>query len=403
MSTFTWIDHSEKQRRQVLEAIDLFRERDTRDELGIAGIRDAFSDMLFPGTGSLQTRARYFFFVPWMYLRFEMARVSSAEVARKGRAFEIELINRLADSPDPAGIIGILARSSLQRIPSSIYWNGLRLLRICLFPGSQAEYHRSLDRQTASGAAIRKNDDGELVGGVARAWHPGLPTAPPTFPSQVSFNLTLPEARYLKGRVLENHRQSLFAFMLDHEYIEAEASFAWEHPAAEQAPVDLRRQIEHARCFSEVMHGAAILYNLYLGELDPRRDSVIDDCEAMLLDWSAMISERQQPLLDWNRDEFWKLLTERLYSPSTMTRLFVDECCRRVLSSDPRTLRAAKSTQEFIFSREAQIKGALARCNNRRSREMWRGDAGLGRLDFRWSNARVILRDIAAGLAGAHA
>lgn len=38
MSTFTWIDHSEKQRRQMLEAIDLFREKDTRDELGIAGI-----------------------------------------------------------------------------------------------------------------------------------------------------------------------------------------------------------------------------------------------------------------------------------------------------------------------------------------------------------------------------
>jgi len=64
MSTIAWIDHSEKQRRQILEAIDLFREKDTRDELGVAGIRDAFSDMLFPGTGARQTRARYFFFVP---------------------------------------------------------------------------------------------------------------------------------------------------------------------------------------------------------------------------------------------------------------------------------------------------------------------------------------------------
>jgi hypothetical protein len=39
MSTFAWIDYSEKQRRQLLEAIDMFREKDTRDELGIAGIR----------------------------------------------------------------------------------------------------------------------------------------------------------------------------------------------------------------------------------------------------------------------------------------------------------------------------------------------------------------------------
>ena len=94
MSSFTWIDHSEKQRRQILEAIDQFREKDTRDELGLAGIRDTFSDMLFPGTGSLQTRARYFFFVPWMYQGFEVARVSSAEVARKGRSFELALIDR---------------------------------------------------------------------------------------------------------------------------------------------------------------------------------------------------------------------------------------------------------------------------------------------------------------------
>jgi len=86
MSTFTWIDHSEKPRRQILDAIDLFRKKDTRDELSIAGICNAFSDMLFPGTDALQKRARFFFFVPWMHLGFEAARVSSAEVARKGRA-----------------------------------------------------------------------------------------------------------------------------------------------------------------------------------------------------------------------------------------------------------------------------------------------------------------------------
>jgi len=403
MSTFAWIDHSEKQRRQILEAIDLFREKDTRDELGIAGIRDAFSDMLFPGTGSLQTRARYFFFVPWMYLGFEAARVLSAEVARKGRAFEIELIDRLADSFDPAGTIGIQARSSLQRIPSSIYWNGLKLLRICQFLGSQAEYHRSLDRQAAAGAAVRRNDDGELVGGVARAWHAGLPAAPSAFPLHVSFTLTVPEARYLKGRVLENHRQSLFAFMLDRDYIDAYAEFVWEHPASQQAPVELRRQIEHARCFSEVMNGAAILYNLYLAELDPRRDSVIEDCEARLEVWLDLLKQRRLALMNWEREDFWMLLAQRMYMPSIATRLFVEGWCHRVLDGDLPRLRSAEGTKEFIADREWDIKRHLARFSSRRSREIWRGDAGLGRLEFRWSNARVVLRDIAAGLAGDHA
>jgi|SRR5271163_80895 len=401
MSIFAWLDHSEKQRRQMLEAIDLFREKDTRDEMGIAGIRDAFADLLFPGTGALQTRARYFLFVPWMYLQFEAAHVSSAEVMRKGRDFEIALINRLAESSDPAGTIGIQARSSLQRIPSSIYWNGLKLWRISQFSGSQAEYHLSFDRQSV--AAIRRNDDGELVGGVARAWHDGLPPAPPSFPSQASFAMTGAEARYLKGRVLENHRPSLFAFMLDQDFVDADAEFAWAHLASQQLPNELQRQIEHARSFSEVIYGAAILYNLFLGELDPRRDDVIKNCEAMLEEWFALLSERLEALANWDREDFWKLLSEQMKPPSIATRQFVEAWCRRVLRGNPATLRADEDAKRLIFNREAEIKGALARCNNRRSREMWRGDAGLSQVGFRWSNARALLRDISDGLVGGHA
>jgi hypothetical protein len=401
MSTFAWLDHSEKQRRQMLEAIDLFREKDTRDEMGIAGIRDAFADMLFPGTGALQTRARYFLFIPWMYLQFDTARVSSAEVERKGREFEIELINRLADSVDPDGTIGIQSRSSLQRIPSSIYWNGLKLWGICQFPGSQAEYQHSFDRQRATN--IRRNDDGEIVGLMARSWHANVPPVPASFPSQACFTLTSEEARYLKGRVLETHRPSLFAFLLDHDYVDVDAEFIWTHPASQQAPIGLQRKINHARCFSEVMHGAAILYNLFLGELDPIRDEVIKSCETMLDEWFALLSGRHQALATWDREDFWNLLSERMKPPSFAAHQFVEAWCNLVLSGNVARLRADEGAKRLIFNREAEIKGALARCNNRRSREMWRGDAGTGRLGFRWSNARVLLRDISGGLVGEHA
>ena len=35
------------------------------DELGIGLIRDGFSDLFFPGTSTIQTRAKYFFIVPY--------------------------------------------------------------------------------------------------------------------------------------------------------------------------------------------------------------------------------------------------------------------------------------------------------------------------------------------------
>jgi hypothetical protein len=42
MSTFVWLDYSERERRKMLDVVDLFREHDTRDELGIGSVRDGF-------------------------------------------------------------------------------------------------------------------------------------------------------------------------------------------------------------------------------------------------------------------------------------------------------------------------------------------------------------------------
>ena len=62
-----WLNYSERERRKMLDVVDLFGEHDTRDELGIGSVRDAFADMLFPGTSTIMTRARYFLLVPWTW------------------------------------------------------------------------------------------------------------------------------------------------------------------------------------------------------------------------------------------------------------------------------------------------------------------------------------------------
>ena len=78
MSAFVWLDYSRRrERRKMLDVVDLFREHDTRDELGIGSVRDAFADMLFPGTSTIMTRARYFLLVAWTYQRLEKLRVRS--------------------------------------------------------------------------------------------------------------------------------------------------------------------------------------------------------------------------------------------------------------------------------------------------------------------------------------
>lgn len=97
MSSFAWLDSSEQERAQMLDVISLFREKEMRDELGIGLARDAFADLFFPGVNTIQTRARYFLFIPWIYLDLERLRVKSAEVERRGRYEETRLINVLYD------------------------------------------------------------------------------------------------------------------------------------------------------------------------------------------------------------------------------------------------------------------------------------------------------------------
>lgn len=60
-----WIDFSKNERNKVLTVLDLLSEQGTLDELGIAPIRDGFANLFFPGTSTIQTRAKYFFLVPY--------------------------------------------------------------------------------------------------------------------------------------------------------------------------------------------------------------------------------------------------------------------------------------------------------------------------------------------------
>jgi hypothetical protein len=386
----------------MLEAIDLFREKDTRDELGIATVRDALADLLFPGTGTLQTRARYFFFVPWMYGRIEEKGVPSIGLARATREFEVRLIDTLADSVDASGTIGVEARKSLQRLPSSIYWNGLRVLGIRRFDGSQAQYHRSFERLRSGRKSAIRNDDGEIMGAERNAWA-AVPRPPSTFPADATLGLTEPEARFLRERIIEHDPTTLFAFLVQREAAAFEASFAWELPDLRAAPASLIRQVEHARNFSETLAGAAIIYNLNLAEMEPVRVDVRKTCLELLAEWQSLMDARRDAHRAWDRQDFWSLVREAGTVPTKPTQWFVEAWNDLAIGSSRAGLATNRQARELLVYRERAIKGPLARCDNARAREMWRGGSSLGRMSYRWRTAATFLEDIAAGLGGGHA
>jgi Family of unknown function (DUF6361) len=404
-STFTWLDYSEQDRRQMLAVIDRFREKESRDELGFNVIAFAFSDMFFPGTSTIQTRARYFLFIPWLYKILEEQRVRPEDVPRRLRQLEVRLIYAVLNSEDDRGLIGRQARENLQRFPSNIYWQGLREWKIFQYPGSQDQYYASLGTYYDKLRQSReKTDDGELLHErIINAWHPSLPDAAEDFLDESSFTMTFDEADFLRERIQASNPGTLLAFLvgLDHS---RGVAFPWQHPAYADFPDRIKLQLHHARAFSEASFGATLLYNFMLAEASmpgtPDAQELEDLAYSDLLEEWTILVEGSDALASWNRDEFWQIVSSRGARVSTPTRIFVDAWCDLILAPGGASDVASNTwARTLIKNREMARKRAQARLSNPRALELWSGASGVFRHAYRWASARRVLSDIAEGLA----
>jgi len=398
-SYVAWLDHSEQQRRKMLDVIDLFREQGTVDELGLGGIRDGLGELLFPGTSTIQTRARYFLFVPWIYADLEKSRVSSADIAARARREEVALIEGLIAGDETLGVIGYEARKTLKRLPSNVYWQGLATWGIRRYLGRQDQYHRSLDAFYRSVASTARNDDGEPVDGrLRRNWDHDLPPQPEGFPRTATFALTEREARYLLQRVDATHPDSLLAYLLDQRRAWEPCAFPWEHPALGGLDAELRSQLEHARLFSLALHGAALLYNLLLAEKAKNEELTVSYTD-QLEDWAEEMEEAEAALRTWGRDAFWQIVRRANPAVSNRTRSFVNDWLDIALpSGSPRKVAESARARAMVKAREQALKGEQARLVNQRALERWNGAAGAGRTSYRWWRVERIVLDILEGL-----
>jgi hypothetical protein len=395
-SSVAWIDFAEQDRRRLAEVISLFRHRDTRDELGLGSVRDAFANLFFPGTTTLQTRARYFLFVPWIYRYFEEHRIPSRKIEGRLKNYEIRLIDALTTT-EQEGVIGSVSGASLQRFPSSIYWNGLEAWGIRQFPGSQSQYHRWLDRFYEQQRSRSSTEGESFAQGVEPNWDPNLPKTPEGFPSEADLRLTPDEAGYLRERLLISCPDSLLVTLVDQCAPVEDVGFVWQHPQLTLFPQEQQASIDQARNFSEVMHGAVLLYNLMLAELASDHE-LLATYEQDVADWWEALGARTAGLVHWDRDAFWRLVRGAGQIP-IRTQRFVDRWLDVLLSAqDPSTLSHHPPARSLVREREIWLKRGRSRFQSRRHLEMWSGAAGLGRLDYRWPIARDITNDILRGL-----
>lgn len=411
MSTISWLDYSESERRKMLDVISLFHQQEARDELGLGTVRDAFADMFFPGTSTIQRRAKYFLFVPWIYLDLERRQVSSNKITRKAKEQEYDLIDTLLNSGEKGnGVIGEEARRNLQRLPSNIYWSGLQQWGILKFQGSQAQYHKwfGIRKQGGKSRFDFDEDPESELRGIAYNWHPSIPSIPADFPkNKVTFKLKKSEAQFLKDQISRHCKESLLTFLVQNSRsIIGVVPFAWEHPQYIEFPLSIREKLEHARNFSEIMHGASLLYNLMLAEKteEVQMDSsnaITGDYRNKIREWLSLISVASKRFAVWDRTRFWNIVFTQNPRIRRETKDFVMNwlgCLDRFGRSFDE-LSNDKQVRMMIQCREMALKGPdKARLSNPRALETWTGKSGTEQLNYRWPIARTIINDLITGL-----
>lgn len=404
-SSLSWIDYDSEAQQRAQRILTLFKERDTRDELGFGPIRDAISDSLFPGTSILHTRLRYMLFIPWMYNVLEEKRVSSNKIREYGRWEQLHLAKRLKENaPGDLGIIGGDVGDKLKTLPSALYWSGLRRWGLLIYPGSEGQYQRAIDeiyrrRKRTKASLSSAAEDGDDVGGLweigAHTYHPGLPAVPSGFPDDVTFKLTRAEARYLQERVRQSCPGSLLAELLVNP-AEVSIDAPWEHPNMAGFRSEQRDLLRHAHMFSTITHGAALLYSLMLAEILDS-DEWVASHRASAEIWIDEISARKTEITDWGNDlsAFWLTVQDRGHAIGPRTMAFVEQWVGLLLD-DHEGIFDSSNSRRLIREREIEKKKANSRFTNARVRDQWGGSSGLRPMVYRWPNIRNYVVDMAA-------
>ena len=402
-STLGWLDSSEQERRTVLELVSAMNEPGTLDELGIGTIRDTIADALFPGISTVQTRARYFLFIPWI---MEMAEYGSPRYTEdNSRRLQLQLCDALvrAHGTEP-GVIGRQAGAALQIWPLSIYWWGLVNWGICRYPGSTDSYFEDRRRPPAwqmVDGALEDPIEGRRDEATDRphdSWA-SMPEPPPGFPKVATFVLTPDESRYLRDQVVLTHPQSYLAHILQFGTVcdFVTADYPWDHPVAEAVPESLGARLLDARLFSLVHRGATLLYNLMLAQA-LEHEVGIERYSSGLASWSEAIGSAEPDLRRWDRVGMWTRLLDENPRLRPRTRDFVDRWFTLASSPEGTPIWESQEARRLIRDREHALKGGRARLTYAEARDRRRGYPASGRLEFRWTQVQRITSDILAPL-----
>ena len=388
-----WIDFSKTERNKILSVLDLLSQDGTLDELGIAPVRDGFSNLFFPGTSTIQTRAKYFFLVPYALKELELSEETNPnKILRELNEVERECGELLLEQNRNEN--GIIGKRSLQngkwvkRTPADIYWAGLR--KYGIFTGgniSLTEYVRAacaLKKQKTTLSKLgNRNDsaeenetDDKNAGNLFKMQFWKMPLYNDNWYDEISMQLTKDEGLFLKEQIIMTCPNTMLSHILENnmtEVLELE-TFADLSAIMDKFPDKIQDDYYLALAFSNFMLVARTLYNVMIS--DEQNEEANEVFELL----KEEMADRANLDID--------TITNKLYIFKTDLKNFLKQLQTCMLNSDIDGMKKAITAREIILKGANRAKTAHpGEFNN----DEWYG----GReLDYRFYNAKTIIKDI---------
>ena len=388
-----WIDFSKTERNKILSVLDLLSEPGTLDELGIAPIRDGFANLFFPGTSTIQTRAKYFFLVPYALKELELSNETNPNKVLRSLN-EIEKMCGMTlwqQNKKENGIIGKLSLSRgtwVQRTPADIYWAGLR--KYGIFTGgniSLGEYVRAscaIKNQKSNltklgnrnDSAEENESDDKNAGNIFKMQFWKMPLYTKEWRENIHMDLTAEEGAFLREQIVSTCPDSMISYILENKMTEVlEFEYFSDLGAIIQKfPKHIQDEYKLALSFSDFLFVARTLYNIIISDgQNAQANNIFEELKVEM-------AERSDIDID--------LIFTKLYIYKVDLKNFIKKLQDCMRNNDVEEMKKA------IKAREIMLKGQ-SRAKTAHPGEFDPNDWIGGReLDYRFNNAKTIIRDI---------
>ena len=285
-----------------------------------------------------------------------------------------------------------------------MYWNGLRTFGLIKTALSLQEFVRTFANPDAAlhdliqGTDEAKGDDPDAVESNGPAVN--TPTYAGNWQEPLTLHLNFEEATFLARQMETRVPESLLGQILMDDAIRTTfvelpqnwsyADFCDSSPFVGKLSAELRRTLYGARDFWQLLRGAHIRYNVLLQRrhgTDERRV----EFEEMWQGWCEGMS--RFPWGRWDTQLVWDLANRHRRQIREFTKRFVRHWIEAVKSSTP----DVAVLDGLVTQQELLNKKARARLKPNVD-ERIKGWVGIESLDYRYSQARTIIKDIHIGL-----